>query len=132
VRRLYLWPGLERQQPIDVEVEQYRQNVAAITAAQEAGQVRADIPATELMAMVIALVITLDTASWSLKALQAETGHESFTGRRDAVAAAVAGLIGPLRPNPESPLPGERPTPHRPASGYGSPPVSRLPRPTSC
>lgn len=31
-----------------------------------------------------------DTASWSLKAPQAETGHESFTGRRAAVTAAVA------------------------------------------
>jgi hypothetical protein len=50
----------------------------------------------ELMAMVIALVISWDTASWSLKALQGETGHESFTGRRAAVAAAVAGLIRPL------------------------------------
>jgi AcrR family transcriptional regulator len=93
VRRLYLWAGLERQQPVDAEVEEYRRNVAAIEAAQEAGRVRTDIPAIELMAMVIALVISWDTASWSLKAL--ETGHESFAGRRDAVAAAVAGLVRP-------------------------------------
>ncbi|MFD7137115.1 hypothetical protein [Streptomyces sp. NPDC059894] len=93
VRRLYLRAGLERQQPIDVEVEEYRRNVAAIKAAQEAGRIRADIPAVELMAMVIGLVISWDTASWSLKALQAETVHESFTGRR----AAVAGLIQPSR-----------------------------------
>lgn len=95
VRRLYLWAGLERQQPIDVEVEQYRRNVAAIGAAQEAGRIRADIPAIELMAMVIALVISWDTASWSLKALQAETGHESFTGRRAAVTGAVSALAQP-------------------------------------
>lgn len=95
IRRLYLWAGLERQQPIDAEVKEYRRNVAAITATQEAGEVRTDIPAIELMAMVIALVISWDTASWSLKALRAETGHESFTGRKAAVAAAVAGLIHP-------------------------------------
>ncbi|MEW2397081.1 hypothetical protein [Streptomyces sp. NPDC046862] len=92
-----MWAGLERQRPIDVEVEEYRRNVAAIKAAQEAGQVRADIPAIELMAMVIALVISWDTASWSLKALRAETGHASFTGRKAAVAAAVAGLVQPPR-----------------------------------
>ncbi|WP_233159765.1 TetR/AcrR family transcriptional regulator [Actinophytocola xanthii] len=95
VRRLYLWAGLERQQPIDVEVEEYRKNVAAIGAAQQAGEVRDDIPATELMAMVIALVISWDTASWSLKALASETGHDSFTRRRTAVTAAVAALVRP-------------------------------------
>ena len=93
VRRLYLWAGLERQQPVDAEVKEYRRNVAAVQAAQEAGRVRSDIPATELMAMVIAVVISWDTASWSLKALQAEVDHESSAGRRAAVAAAVAGLV---------------------------------------
>ncbi|WP_344591611.1 TetR/AcrR family transcriptional regulator [Actinomadura vinacea] len=102
VRRLYLWAGLERQRPIEAEVKEYRRNVAAIKAAQEAGHVRADIPAIELMAMVIAMVISWDTASWSLKALQAETDHESFTGRRAAVIAAVAGLIQPLSPSAAS------------------------------
>jgi hypothetical protein len=94
VRRLYLWAGLERQRPIDVEVKEYRRNVVAIKEAQEAGHVRADIPAIELMAMVIALVISWDTASWSLKALQ---GDESFAGRGAALAAVVAGLIQPPR-----------------------------------
>ncbi|MET0132484.1 MAG: TetR family transcriptional regulator [Kibdelosporangium sp.] len=97
IRRLYLWAGLERQQPVDVEVEQYRKRVTAIAAAQEAGHVRADIPAAELMAMVIALVISWDTATWSLKALQPENRHESGTAHRAAVTAAVAGLVQPLR-----------------------------------
>lgn len=95
VRRLYLWAGLERQQPIDAEVEEYRRNVAAIEAAQEAGRVRADIPAIELMAMVIALVISWDTASWSLKALSSGAGARSATDRRTAVTAAVAALVQP-------------------------------------
>ncbi|MFH8804194.1 hypothetical protein ACH4F6_32150 [Streptomyces sp. NPDC017936] len=64
-------------------------------AAQEAGRVRADIPATELMAMVIALVISWDTASWSLKALRPETDRASSAGRRAAVTAAVTALARP-------------------------------------
>ncbi|MFH8805106.1 TetR/AcrR family transcriptional regulator [Streptomyces sp. NPDC017936] len=100
VRRLYLWAGLERQRPIDAEVAEYRRNVAAIEAAQAAGRVRTDIPATELLAMTVALVMSWETASWSLKALQARTGPASFSPRRrDAVAAAVAGLVQPPRPH---------------------------------
>jgi AcrR family transcriptional regulator len=91
VRRLYLWAGLERQQPVEAEVAEYRRNVAAIAAAQEAGAVRSDIPAIELLAMVVALVISWDTASWSLKALR----EEEFPGRKAAVEAAVAGLVRP-------------------------------------
>ncbi|HUQ59091.1 TetR family transcriptional regulator [Lentzea sp.] len=91
VRRLYLWAGLERQQPVEAEVAEYRRNVTAIAAAQEAGTVRSDIPAIELLAMVVALVISWDTASWSLKALR----DDEFTGRKAAVEAAVAGLVRP-------------------------------------
>ncbi|MFD5826906.1 TetR/AcrR family transcriptional regulator [Lentzea sp. NPDC060358] len=91
VRRLHLWAGLERQQPVEAEVVEYRRNVAAIAAAQEAGTVRSDIPAVELLAMVVALVISWDTASWSLKAL----GDDSFAGRKAAVQAAVEGMVRP-------------------------------------
>ncbi|MCG8916514.1 TetR family transcriptional regulator [Actinokineospora sp. PR83] len=97
IKRLYLWAGLERQQAIDAEVREYRRNVAAVEAAQEAGRVRADIPAVELMAMVIALVISWDTASWSLKAL---TDQDSPAEHRAAVTAAVAGLVRPPEPHP--------------------------------
>ena len=90
VRRLYLWAGLERPQPIDAEVEEYRRNVAAISAAQDEGRVRADIPAIDLLAMVVALVISQDTASWSLKSLRTDG-----SGGRKAVTAAVEGLIRP-------------------------------------
>lgn len=95
ITRLHLWAGLERQRPVDAEVHEYRRNVAAVQAAQDAGQVRADIPATELMAMVIALVISWDTASWSLRAVEEEIGHDSSTDRRTAVTTAVAALVRP-------------------------------------
>ena len=96
VRRLYLWAALERQQPVDAEVEVFRSRVVAIKAAQEAGQVRADIPALELLTMVIALVISWDTASWSLKAVQPDSERLPAASRRAAVTAAVTGLVQPL------------------------------------
>jgi AcrR family transcriptional regulator len=101
VRRLYLWAGLERQQPVDAEVTEYRRNVTAIEAAQAAGRVRTDIPATELLAMTVALVMSWETASWSLKALQTHTGPASpAPQRRNTVAAAVAALAQPPRTHP--------------------------------
>jgi AcrR family transcriptional regulator len=99
VRRLYLWAGLERQKAVDAEVEQYRKRAASIEAGQQAGRIRADIPAAELLAMVIALVISWDSAAWSLKALQPDSGRESRAGHRAAVMAAVAGLAQPPRPH---------------------------------
>jgi AcrR family transcriptional regulator len=102
ITRPHLWAGLERQRAIGAEVDEYRRNVAAVEAAQGAGRVRTDIPAVELMAMVIALVISWDTASWSLEALREDDGHESSAGRRAAVTAAVTDLVRPLRTGPEN------------------------------
>jgi AcrR family transcriptional regulator len=74
LRRLTLWAALERPQPIDAEVEAYRVKITAIESAQALGLIRADIPATNLLAMVLALVTHWDTASWSLKTLRAWRG----------------------------------------------------------
>jgi AcrR family transcriptional regulator len=95
IRRLYLWAGLERDQPVDAEVQQYRKRVAAIEAAQEAGQIRADIPAPELMAMVISLAISWDTATRSLKVLQPENRRETSADHKAAVVSAVTELVQP-------------------------------------
>ncbi|WP_231121683.1 TetR/AcrR family transcriptional regulator [Motilibacter peucedani] len=91
VRRLTLWSSLERPQPVDAEVEVYRTKVGAVEEAQAAGAVRADIPAPQLLAMVLALVISWDTASWSLKALH--TGPGAAEQARAGIEAAVAGLV---------------------------------------
>ncbi|MGC4808790.1 TetR family transcriptional regulator [Micromonospora sp. DT233] len=100
VRRLTLWAALERSQPIAVEVEAYRAKVDAVRAAQQVGRLRADIPAVELLAMVLALVTSWDTASWSLKALRPDAGRSGGLDRRAMVEAAVAGLVRPptIRP----------------------------------
>ncbi|WP_250006617.1 TetR family transcriptional regulator [Actinoplanes sp. M2I2] len=91
VRRLALWAALERPQPIDVEVEAYRAKIDALEEAQAAGRVTADIPAVQLMAMVLAIVTSWDTASWSLKSLRPAAEPD----RRAAVEAAVAGFTRP-------------------------------------
>ena len=98
IPRLYHWAALEREQPVDPEVAGYRRRVQAIAAAQEAGTVRADIPAADLMAMVIAVVLSWDSTSWSLKALQPEFGSPDVAARRAAVVSAVAGLTQPPVP----------------------------------
>ncbi len=85
-----MWAALERPQPLEAEVSAYRTKLTAIAAAQEAGRIRGDIPVAELLAMVLALVTSWDTASWSLKALHPDAGSE---GRKEAVRAAVAGLV---------------------------------------
>jgi AcrR family transcriptional regulator len=95
IRRLYYWANLERERAIDAETAQYRQRLTAIQQAQTAGQIRDDIPAAELMAMVIAVVLSGETAAWSLQALRPEFGSPSHHGRRAAVVAAVAGLAQP-------------------------------------
>ncbi|MEV4008902.1 hypothetical protein AB0J35_00270 [Nonomuraea angiospora] len=50
------------------------------------------------MAMVIGVVISWDSAAWSLKALQAEFGFHDLASRRAAVVSAVAGLVRPPQP----------------------------------
>ena len=95
IQRLYLWSGLEREQSVPAEVETYRRRVRTIEAAQKAGRVRDDIPPAELMAMVIAVVISWNSAAWSLRALGPEYACDSSSSRRAAVVAAVAGLVQP-------------------------------------
>jgi AcrR family transcriptional regulator len=97
IRRLYLWAGLEREASFEPEVAGYRNRVVAIAAAQQAGRIRTDIPPAELMAMVIGVVISWDSAAWSLKALQPEFGFPDTASRRAAVVSAVAGLVLPQR-----------------------------------
>jgi len=100
IQRLYLWAGLEREQAFGPEIAGYRARVVSIASAQEAGLVRDDIPPAELMAMVIALVISWDSAAPSLRALGPEFGPGSHIARRSAVIAAVAGLVQPPGPRP--------------------------------
>ncbi|GIJ47923.1 putative TetR family regulatory protein [Virgisporangium aliadipatigenens] len=99
VRRLYLWAGLEREQAYEPEVAGYRDRLVAITRAQQEGRIRSDIPAAELMAMVIGIVISWESAAWSLKALQPEFGFDDVASRRAAVVSAVAGFVRPPAPD---------------------------------
>ncbi|GAB7039089.1 TetR family transcriptional regulator [Catenuloplanes niger JCM 9533] len=93
VSRLYRWASLERQHGIDSEVTQYRERIAAIEAAQKSGQVRDDISPVELLAMVLAMVLSWDTAAWSLKELAPVEPDPAQ--RRAALVAGVTSLIRP-------------------------------------
>jgi AcrR family transcriptional regulator len=95
IRRLYLWSVLEGEQPVEPEVAQYRARIDAIADAQREGRVCPDIPPAQLMAMVIALVLSWDNAAWSLRAAQPDDGTGSDDDRRAAVIAAVTRLAQP-------------------------------------
>ena len=100
IQRLYLWAGLEREQGFEPESAGYRNRLLSIAGAQAAGLVRADIPPADLMAMVIAVVISWDAAASSLKALGPEFGSSSRADRKAAVVRAVAGLVRPPEDHP--------------------------------
>jgi AcrR family transcriptional regulator len=95
IRRLYYWANLEREQGVNDETFQYRQRLTAIRTAQQSGHVRDDIPAAELLAMVIAIVLSWDTSAWSLQALRPEFGGRTPGSRRASVVTSVAALAQP-------------------------------------
>jgi len=103
MQRLYLWAGLEREQGFEPESAGYRDRLLSIAGAQAAGLVRTDIPPADLMAMVIAVVISWDSAASSLKALGPEFGCSSRADRKNAVVGAVAGLVRPPEGHPHEP-----------------------------
>ncbi|MGW3645599.1 hypothetical protein [Streptomyces sp. NPDC000878] len=62
---------------------------------RRAGRIRTDIPAPELMAMVISLAISWNTATWSLEALQPENRRRTSADHKAAVVSAVTALVQP-------------------------------------
>jgi AcrR family transcriptional regulator len=93
VGRLTTWALLERQQPLDSEVDSYRRKVADIKLAQDQGIIPPHEP-VELLAMVLALVTSWANASWSLRAL--ETRNEATSSPssfRSTMMGAVAAVV---------------------------------------
>lgn len=72
VSRLTAWAVLERPTPLDAEVAAYRTKIEALRDAQDHGLITADHDPVQLMAMIVALVNSWNSASWSLRAL---SGH---------------------------------------------------------
>jgi AcrR family transcriptional regulator len=98
IPRLTNWALLERPQPIASEMDSYRAKLDAIAVAQRRGAVNGNITPADLLAMILALVMSWSTASASLRALvEAPTQDERIEGHRKAMIAAVAAITEPLR-----------------------------------
>jgi len=94
--RLTTWAALERPLPIDAEVESYRAKVAEVVEAQRRGVLPADRDPVALLAMVLALITSWSSASWSLRSLDGDGTADSTVppaGFRRELTDAVAALV---------------------------------------
>lgn len=98
-RRLAIWRALERAEPTAAEQAGFRARFAAVEEAQQAGRVRADIPAVDLFAIVLRM-----TEAWlgAPRALTAAAGcvpdpasPERLAAHRTALLKAVRTMIRP-------------------------------------
>jgi AcrR family transcriptional regulator len=97
VSRLSSWRILERSEPTEAERQTFEERVVSVAAAQEAGRIRADIPAIDLFAIVMRM-----TDSWlsAPAALTAVAGEDPMSPRRlrehrAALLAAVCSVTAP-------------------------------------
>jgi AcrR family transcriptional regulator len=97
VSRLSSWRILERSEPTEAERQTFEERVVSVAAAQEAGRIRADIPAIDLFAIVMRM-----TDSWlsAPAALRAVAGEDPMSPRRlrehrAALLAAVCSVTAP-------------------------------------
>ena len=99
VLRLTQWALLERPQPIAEELVAYRERINQLRAAQQEGQVNAELDAPTLFAMTIALASSWGNAPWALRAAAAAPPNPATAPHRlrRSVAKAVAALADPPR-----------------------------------
>lgn len=92
VTRLTAWALLERPQPLAAEIEAYQPKITALKAAQDQGLITPHRDPVELMAMIIALVNSWNSASWSLRALSGrpDTTTPPPTFRAGLITAVTA------------------------------------------
>jgi AcrR family transcriptional regulator len=103
--RLTTWRNFERAQPTEPELISYREKLAAVRAAQKAGAIDPELPAEDVLAMLMALVTSWLNAAPALK----ELGRGDALGRRRLAAhrAALVRVVSraleasPLWPPPE-------------------------------
>ena len=102
VTRLTAWAVLERPQPLAAEIEAYRPKITALKAAQDQGLITPHPDPVELMAMIIALVNSWNSASWSLRALSGrpDTATPAPTFRADLITAVTALVTPDSSPRP--------------------------------
>ena len=93
------WAVLERPQPLPAEIKAYQPKITALKAAQDQGLITPHRDPVELMAMIIALVNSWNSASWSLRALSGRPDTTTPAPEfRDHLIATVTALVTPNRP----------------------------------
>jgi AcrR family transcriptional regulator len=97
VSRLATWRTLERAEPTEVERESFRERIASVVAAQEAGRIRSDIPATDLFAIVLRITDSWLGAPPALRTVAGEdpSSSQRLVEHRAALLAAVRSVIQP-------------------------------------
>jgi AcrR family transcriptional regulator len=98
VQRLAAWRIVERAKPTKAERESYRMRVAAIAAAQRAGQVNSAIPAVDIFAMVLSMSDSWLSAPPALQAVSGDAlGATRLAEHRKALIEVVRRITEPRR-----------------------------------
>ena len=95
--RLSSWRILERSEPTEAERQTFEDRVASVAAAQKAGRIRSDIPATDLFAIVLRMTDSWLSAPAALRGVAGEDPMSSLRLRehRAALLAAVRSVTAP-------------------------------------
>ena len=94
VTRLTTWGVLERPVPLGAEMDAYRTKITALKDAQDRGLITPHRNPVELLAMIIALVTSWTSASWSLRALSGNSNSNTPSpGFREDLVNAVNALV---------------------------------------
>lgn len=98
--RLMSWESLQDEQPMvaeGVRVAHYGDKVAAVAAAQDAGAVQSEIPATHLFATVMAMTTWWFTSRPTVHLIMSTTPDDTIARRRAALVQMVNRLVDPSR-----------------------------------
>jgi AcrR family transcriptional regulator len=95
--RIAAWRSFEQPGPTEAETDSFRDRIAAAAAAQQAGKLRADIPAVDLFAIVLRLTESWLSAPPALKTASGEDpmADERLREHRAAMLAAVRSVTEP-------------------------------------
>jgi AcrR family transcriptional regulator len=92
--RLNIWAQLERPEPTAAEIDQYREKVAAVAAAQGGRKLAWDADPVDVLALVLGLVVAWAAASPALRSFAPGEpwSPERLHLHRGAMVAAVRAL----------------------------------------
>jgi len=94
--RLTTWRTLERVEPTETERQSFKERVASVAAAQEAGRVRSEISAIDLFAIVLRMTDSWLNAPPALKAAARGNPRSRLRDHRAALLVAVRSVTEPV------------------------------------